>query len=254
MEVSLRAPSFMKKPVLHVIRLENLFIYDQLLMEERLLRTEKENFCLINFATPPAIVMGLSAKIDDVISKDALKNNPLPLIRRFSGGGTVFVDESTFFTSFILQKGTLSIPADPKGIVGWGETFYKHAWQNNRFIAKEGDFTIDGNKKIGGNAHYIAKERFLTHTSFLWDYTPEKMHYLKHPPSEPSYRKGRSHSEFLSPMHPYFPSPDFLIENMLFALSFFFELRMVDASVFLSKESTHKFSTTLLSIEKEALL
>ena len=47
---------------------------------------------------------------------------------------------------------------------------------------------VFGDRKIGGNAQSITKSRWLHHTSFLWDYDPEDMKYLKHPPRTPKYR------------------------------------------------------------------
>lgn len=45
-----------------------------------------------------------------------------------------------------------------------------------------------GDKKFGGNAQSIIKDRFLHHTSFLWDYQDFRMAYLKLPQRAPTYR------------------------------------------------------------------
>ncbi|MFC2049520.1 lipoate--protein ligase family protein, partial [Chlamydiota bacterium] len=64
------------------------------------------------------------------------------------------------------------------------------------------------------NAQYIQKNRWLLHTSLLWDYTPDKMGYLLLPKKRPAYRQDRSHTDFLSPLHPYFPSKADLISQL----------------------------------------
>ena len=45
-----------------------------------------------------------------------------------------------------------------------------------------------GDVKFGGNAQAITKQRFLHHTSLLWDYKKERMKLLKHPAKIPDYR------------------------------------------------------------------
>lgn len=51
-------------PLMKVLRLEGMSILDQLHLEERLLRTSSDNWCLINDGTTsPSIVMGLSGYV-----------------------------------------------------------------------------------------------------------------------------------------------------------------------------------------------
>src|SRR5438045_757750 len=91
------------KPLLHVVRLERTPILQQLQAEEALLRADNRNWCLLNRGSPPAIVMGISGKAEQLIRPDKLQESPIPLIRRYSGGGTVVVDENTWFVTFICQ-------------------------------------------------------------------------------------------------------------------------------------------------------
>lgn len=54
------------------------------------------------------------------------------------------------------------------------------------------DYTF-GHQKFGGNAQAITKQRWLHHTSLLWDFDPDNMALLKHPQRVPDYRAvGRS--------------------------------------------------------------
>jgi lipoate-protein ligase A len=43
--------------------------------------------------------------------------------------------------------------------------------------------------KFGGNAQAITSQRWLHHTSFLWDYNPANMQALKNPAKQPMYRQ-----------------------------------------------------------------
>lgn len=44
-------------------------------------------------------------------------------------------------------------------------------------------------RKFGGNAQAITRQRWLHHTSFLWDFKPENMQLLKAPVRAPDYRE-----------------------------------------------------------------
>ena len=57
----------------------------------------------------PTIVMGLSGKVETLINVEKAKELHVPVIKRFSGGGTVVVDNSTFCLTFILNKVVFSM-------------------------------------------------------------------------------------------------------------------------------------------------
>ena len=226
---------------LFLIELSEWFIYDQLCLEEQLLRGSNNNYCIINRGSAPAIVMGIGTQPDQVVHQDNLSRDPIPLIQRFSGGGTVVVDEETLFTTFIFQKDVQPI-AGPEDIIRFGSEFYKSAFGCTRFQASAQDYTIDGKFKIGGNAHYISSKRWLSHTSFLWDYNPSRMAYLKHPPKEPDYRKGRDHLAFLERMASFYPSVEMLIDGIYGELSRRFSVKMLEPPM----DFSHPASSTRL--------
>ena len=230
----------------HLLRLKSYPIFEQLLLEEKLLRSHLGNWCLINEGSSPAIVMGISGKKEELIDCARAARSKIPLIKRFSGGGTVFVDEDTLFVTFICQKQLHDFPAYPESIMRWTEQIYSRAFQHPQFRLKENDFVIE-NRKFGGNAQYIKKDRWLHHTSFLWDYTPEKMQYLLHPKKTPSYRAGRSHHEFLCRLSEYFSDKEKLIRAIIDELEKRFLLKEISLEETLSSitEATRQ-STSLV--------
>ena len=46
-----------------------------------------------------------------------------------------------------------------------------------------------GERKFGGNAQAITRQRWLHHTTFLWDFDDARMDLLKHPANAPAYRE-----------------------------------------------------------------
>jgi lipoate---protein ligase len=226
---------------MHLLRLKSYSIYEQLLLEERLLRSDSGNWCIVNEGSTPAIVMGISGKKEELIDCVKAAQNHIPLIKRFSGGGTVIVDGNTLFITFICQKQMHDFPAYPEPIMRWTEGIYAAALQHPGFCLKENDYVIE-NRKFGGNAQYITKDCWLHHTSLLWDYSPEKMEYLRHPKKTPPYRVGRSHEEFLCRLSEYFPDKEVLIERILREIKKRFPLKKIslEAALSLCKESVRQ--------------
>lgn len=178
--------------LLKYLSFENLSILKQLEIEEALLRTSTENWCLINHGSPRHIVLGNSSDPKELVNLPLALQENVPLIQRFSGGGTVVVDEDTLFVTFIIQK-----QAFPREILEWTGEIYREALGLSDFQVRENDYTI-GDKKVGGNAQYLRSGRFLHHTSFLWDFKEKNMDLLLHPKRQPVYREERSHLEFLT--------------------------------------------------------
>lgn len=194
--------------MIHLIHLKNVPIIEQLQIEEALLRTSDKNFLLVNEGSPKAIVMGISGKKEELVHPSAAH---IPLIRRFSGGGTVIVDEETLFISFLMNKNTHDFAPFPEPILRWTGDIYKQLIPG--FTIHENDYAI-GDKKIGGNAQYIRKNRWLHHTTFLWDYDPENMNYLLHPKRTPTYRQDRSHTDFITPLKPHVRSKEWFLRAL----------------------------------------
>lgn len=209
---------------LFILHLQQCSILTQLQIEEALLRLDTRNICLINEGSSPAIVLGVSGKIEEFIDQERWKKNPLPLVKRFSGGGTVVVDENTLFVSFICQKTLHCTLSYPEPIMRWTEEFYREAFEIAGFCLRENDYVI-GEKKCGGNAQYLCKDRFVHHTTFLWDFTEERMNFLLHPKKTPLYRTGRSHGEFLCRLREYHSSKTHFVEAVCRTLSRRYEIR-----------------------------
>ena len=231
----------------NLLHLKNIPIFQQLQIEEALLRTDMGNWFILNEGSPPAIVMGISGKPHELIDQKKMDATPLPLIKRFSGGGTVVVDENTLFATFICQKDLHDFPLYPEHIHTWAEDFYKAALPLEDFALKENDYTL-GEKKCGGNAQYIRKDRWLHHSSFLWDYKKERMDYLLLPKKQPSYRQKRSHKEFLCTLSPNFSKKEVLFEACIQELKKRYSVQDIPLAKVLKMISTsgHRKATVLL--------
>jgi lipoate-protein ligase A len=193
-----------------------------LCLEEHLLHHDQKNFLLINYGTPPAVVLGKSNRVEDLVFAEC----QIPLIRRFSGGGTVVVDESTIFISWILNKDFCAL-SDVDRLFDWTIRLYQNSHPNTRIAKLETDYVL-GDKKVGGTAQYVKKDRILHHTSFLFDYDPKKMVLLKNPQKAPTYRNQRDHNDFLTTLSLVFRTPDAFIHPVLEELKKQFILKKME--------------------------
>ena len=105
------------RKLLNIVSLEGYPIVEQLKLEEALLRADGENWCLINRGSSPAIVMGISQVPEQAVNFKLIRDQSIPLVRRYSGGGTVFVDEHTFFVSLIMNHSALPCDPFPKDVM-----------------------------------------------------------------------------------------------------------------------------------------
>lgn len=218
-------------PLLRMVNLKGrVSIFDQLRIEELFLRHNKDNWFITNTGNfKPSIVLGISGKANELVDLASCIKHDIPLIRRFSGGGTVIVDDYTLFATFVLNEEDIGSKAYPREIMAWTQKvsdiplylshytrsyilsmqIYSPVFEQllsgeDKFSLRENDYII-GDLKIGGNAQSISKNRLVHHTSFLWDYRPDRMSYLKIPRKRPVYRGERGHTAFLTKMKEYIP-------------------------------------------------
>ncbi|KAH9618698.1 hypothetical protein KSS87_016694 [Heliosperma pusillum] len=244
-------------PSMNLVMLNRIPILQQLHLEERLLRTSSDNWCIINDGTnDPTIVMGVSGKPAQLLEIKPVLRDKIPVIRRFTGGGTVIVDHGTVFVSFICNKDAVScLQPFPQPIMAWTSLLYDQVFHEaGDYKLRENGmkfelfvidvkwvlvlvekwlysyvFVIDyvfGNRKFGGNAQSITKNRWIHHTSFLWDYDDRNMTYLKNPKRAPEYRLARNHSDFICRIKEILPRPAF-IERTIKAAEHHFSLKSI---------------------------
>jgi lipoate-protein ligase A len=210
------------KKTLKILSLKEYPILEQLRLEEAILRADTDNWCILNEGSSPAIVMGISGKVSEHLNQSIHSQRPIPVIKRFSGGGTVIVDQNTCFFTLICNEAAVKVPCYPRPIMDWNANLYR-PWLPQNFNLIDNDYVL-GNHKFGGNAQYITKKRWLHHSSLLWDYEVKNMSYLLPPPRMPSYRQKRSHEDFLCRLMDHVSKKEDLFTQLLAQLQNHFEL------------------------------
>ena len=241
---------------IHFLHLKQTPILSQLRLEEALLRADGKNWCIVNEGSPPAIVMGISGKPHELMDVKRVAQKRIPVIRRFSGGGTVVVDASTLFVTLIFNAERVPISPYPEPILQWTREIYAPLFAPNPFEIRGQDYAILG-RKCGGNAQYLRKGRWLHHSTFLWDWDEELMELLRHPPKEPDYRQGRSHADFLTRLGNRLPSRRVFINALFRRLEDLFEDVVVSSLDHASEplKAPHRKATEVidLGIKKKSL-
>lgn len=231
---------------LHYLELRNFPILEQLRLEEALLRVDDRNWCLINRGSPRSIVMGISGKAEEVSFLNKVQDANIPVIKRYSGGGTVIVDSDTVFISFIANRSILPCPCYPRKVMDWSGEFYAPLLHPYPFAVRENDYVI-GDHKFGGNAQSITKDRFVHHSTLLWDFSDTNMDFLQFPAKVPEYRGKRAHSDFLCRLKDYCKCQDQFVSGFLEQLGASYCLESSDVEKLRSlQEAPHRQVVTLI--------
>lgn len=239
-------------PLMNLVMLKGVPILQQLHLEERLLRTSSQNWCIINDGTNQStIVMGVSGKPAELLEIESVLCDQIPVVRRFSGGGTVLVDPGTIFVTFICNKDAVAgLQPYPQPIMSWSGALYKKVFQGiGDFHLRENDYVF-GDRKFGGNAQSITRNRWIHHTSFLWDYEVRNMAYLKHPARAPEYRLARDHLEFICSMKDYL-SRSIFINRTIEAAKTQFSIRSTESESIETTANTKFCPSTRLLTKQE---
>ena len=112
----------------------------------------KQERAAINHRAPQACVMCLARpllmqtechrKAEELVHEEESKAAGIQLLKRFSGGGTVVVDENTVFATLIMEQSAFpEVECYPRAIMGWSKDFY------NPVFLPYGDFSLQEHGK-----------------------------------------------------------------------------------------------------------
>ena len=146
------------------------------------------------------VVLGKGCKLEEECLSENCKKDRVKIIRRISGGGTVLQGKGCINYSLILSYESSeefkNIKSSYKYLLG--EICNKFNENGCEVEVKPISDIIFKDKKVSGNAQCRKKKYFLHHGTILYNFDIDRISkYLKYPPNEPDYRKGRSHKDFV---------------------------------------------------------
>jgi lipoate---protein ligase len=146
--------------------------YFNLAAEEYLLKSSKESY-FITSINNPSVIIGKHQIAHAEANVTFISEMKIPVIRRISGGGTVYHDAGNLNFTFIHES-----------LTGHQIDFKKHTEPITEFLKEQDvDARFDGKNqinadgiKISGNAEHIYKNRVLHHGTILFESSLENLH------------------------------------------------------------------------------
>lgn len=148
--------------------------------------------------TDMAVVLGSGSRPEVELHLDTCWTDKVPVLRRRGGGCAVVLDPGNVIVSVVMNKlpfghhrrhfdmltDWLIAGLTRIGLPGIGQ-------------AGICDLVL-GDKKVGGACLHRSRDLLCYSASLLVEPDVDKAtRYLKHPPREPAYRRGRSHRDFM---------------------------------------------------------
>ncbi len=146
----------------------NFDCYSNIAAEEYLLK-EKEDDIFILWQNSPAVIVGKHQNALAEINVAFVMANNIPVVRRLTGGGTVFHDKGNINFTFIKNADDEGKMIDFRKYAGPILEGLQSLGLNAQFSARNDIFLND--KKISGNAEHIyaKKKRVLHHGTLLFN-------------------------------------------------------------------------------------
>jgi lipoate-protein ligase A len=151
-----------------------------LALEDYLLQNKKENYLILSI-NDPCVVIGKHQVVHREVNAQYIEKTKIPVIRRISGGGTVFHDRGNLNFAFIKQSEAgrqVDFRLYTKPVID----FLLSLGVNAVFEGKN-DLTVDG-LKISGNAEHVFRERVLHHGTLLFNASLDSLRHALRPDSE----------------------------------------------------------------------
>lgn len=151
--------------------------YFNIAAEELLLSRSIEDTFMI-WRNAPSVIIGKHQITNKEIDQEYVLRNRIPVIRRISGGGTVYHDEGNVNFTFILHgrgRNTIDFLQFTQPIVNFLGTLGL-----NVKLSGKSNLAIDG-QKISGNAAHVFKDKVVYHGTLLFNANLEALrNALKH--------------------------------------------------------------------------
>lgn len=157
---------------MYCLNLQSNDPFFNLAIEEYLLKNSKAEY-LILYINSPSVIIGKHQTGHREVNTRFVTENKIPVIRRISGGGTVYHDLGNLNFSFIMQCESgkqVDFPKYTRPIID----FLKYMGIDARLEGKN-DLKVSG-LKISGNAEHIHGNRVLHHGTLLFSTSFDKLH------------------------------------------------------------------------------
>ena len=149
------------------------------------------------------VVLGRASKIDIELRLGHCQADGVPVLRRRGGGCAVVLDPGNLVVSLAMPvPGFGHVDRLWHGLTAWMLAGLEGVGIQGVYQDGISDLVL-ADRKVGGAAMYRARDLVYYSTTLLLEPRIDLMErYLPHPPREPDYRRGRSHSDFVGGLGP----------------------------------------------------
>lgn len=143
---------------------------------------------IYTWVIPPTVVIGRHQDLDSEVNVERCRQLGIDICRRHSGGGAIYADTHNIMLSFIADARQTSIP----------EAFARYTddvCDRLRTLGIDAvgsgrnDVCVD-ERKVSGGAFYDLGDRYVAHSTMLWDTDTDTMRQVLTPPAEKLRRHG----------------------------------------------------------------
>lgn len=152
--------------------------YFNLAAEEYFLKNSREDVLML-WQSKPSVVVGKHQNVIAEVNLDFVRENNIPVIRRISGGGTVYHDLGNINLTQISSSRKIDQLIDFHKFTQPVIDFLKQFHLDAVFEGKN-NLTVNG-KKFSGNSAHIFKNRVMHHGTFLYNTDLDRLEKVVHP-------------------------------------------------------------------------
>lgn len=162
--------------MLRIIQRPETDPYFNLAAEEHILKTATVNTFMV-WRNGPSVIIGKHQNRSREVNHDFIQAHDIPVIRRITGGGTVYQDPGNINYSFIYTDRKENL-VDYKYFTKPVVEFLRTLGLNATFEEKS-NIVVDG-LKVSGNSAHVFRDKVLHHGTLLFDTDLEKLgHSIK---------------------------------------------------------------------------
>lgn len=139
--------------------------YYNLAAEEHIFRTAAED-TFMTWRNNPAVIIGKHQNALKEVNTDFVERHQIPVIRRITGGGTVYHDPGNINFSFIFtqrKENLIDFREFTRPVI-----LFLHSLGLDAVFEGKNNITVDG-RKVSGNSAHLYKNKILYHGTLLFE-------------------------------------------------------------------------------------
>ena len=143
---------------------------------------------IFTWVIAPTVVVGRNQDLDSEVNIECCRRLGIDICRRHSGGGAIYADTHNIMVSYIADARDTSVP---EAFARYTDDICArlHSLGIDAVGSGRNDVCVDS-RKVSGGAFYDLGDRYVAHSTMLWDTDTDTMRRVLTPPAEKLQRHG----------------------------------------------------------------